>query len=148
MPQLLQATFGPQTVIGEEFDLAGVDAVLIYGSWVARHHGPPARPRTTSTSSSSAAHVDVLIVGSPYRADVHYAADRAQVRLGMRSASIPIFRTSSDQAPENIVPRVVRARPPSDRNWRFRGTHVAEWPVTALTSITRIFATRAPAHRQ
>ncbi|WP_331951648.1 hypothetical protein [Pengzhenrongella sp.] len=44
MTQLLQGTFGPQTVIGQEFDLAGAERVVIYGSWAARYRGAPGLP--------------------------------------------------------------------------------------------------------
>src|SRR5665647_3753066 len=44
LTELLQVTFGPQTVTGEEFDVAGAEAVLIYGSWAERYHGTPGPP--------------------------------------------------------------------------------------------------------
>jgi len=87
LTQLLQGTFGPQTVIGEEFNLAGADRVLIYGSWAARYHGTPGPPPND---------VDVLVVGNVDRADVYDAADRAQVRLGMQVN--PIVRTPAQWA--------------------------------------------------
>ncbi|HZX99604.1 MAG TPA: ArsR family transcriptional regulator [Dermatophilaceae bacterium] len=68
LTQLLQATFGPETVIGEEFDLTNTDLVLIYGSWADRYHGTPGPPPND---------VDVLVVGSVDRTDVYDAADRA-----------------------------------------------------------------------
>ena len=75
LAQVLQATFGPQTVIGQEFEALGADSVLIYGSWAARYHGTPGLPPHD---------VDVLVVGAVDRADVYDAADRAQARLGMQ----------------------------------------------------------------
>jgi AraC-like DNA-binding protein len=75
LTQLLEVTFGPETVIGEEFDLTNAEQVLIYGSWADRYHGTPGPPPND---------VDVLVVGRLDRADVYDAADRAQVRLGMQ----------------------------------------------------------------
>ena len=75
LTQLLQVTFGPQTVIGDEFALAGADKVVIFGSWAERYLGTPGPPPND---------VDVLVVGVVDRADVYEAADRAQLRLGMQ----------------------------------------------------------------
>jgi predicted nucleotidyltransferase len=70
-------------VIEDEFDnVPDVASVLIYGSWAARYHGARGAPP---------ADLDVLVVGSPERADVYDAADRAQDRLGMQVN--PLIRT-------------------------------------------------------
>jgi AraC-like DNA-binding protein len=82
LTQLLEVTYGPETVIGEEFRVAAVDHVLIYGSWAARYHGTTGLPPND---------VDVLVVGTPDRADIYDAADRAQQRLGMQVN--PVIRT-------------------------------------------------------
>src|SRR5450756_2454231 len=37
LTQLLQVTFGPETIIGQEFDLTNADRVMIYGSWADRY---------------------------------------------------------------------------------------------------------------
>lgn len=87
LTQLLEVTFGPETVIGEEFDLADAKQVLIYGSWAERYLGTPGPPPND---------VDVLVVGSLDRADVYDAADRAQVRLGMQVN--PVIRTAEQWA--------------------------------------------------
>jgi len=87
LTQLLEVTFGPETVIGEEFDLANAEQVLIYGSWADRYHGTLGPPPND---------VDVLVVGSLDRADVYDAADRAQVRLGMQVN--PVIRTAEQWA--------------------------------------------------
>lgn len=74
LAQLLEVTFGPRSIIAEEFALPGVEQVVIFGSWAARYGGevgPPPRD------------VDVLVVGDVDRADVYEAADRAQARLGL-----------------------------------------------------------------
>jgi len=87
LTQLLEVTFGPETVVGEEFDLINAEHVLIYGSWADRYHGTPGPPPND---------VDVLVVGSLDRANVYDAADRAQVRLGMQVN--PVIRTPEQWA--------------------------------------------------
>jgi AraC-like DNA-binding protein len=87
LTQLLEVTFGPETIIGQEFDLTNADRVMIYGSWADRYHGTPGPPPND---------VDVLVVGSLDRADVYDAADRAQVRLGMQVN--PVIRTAEQWA--------------------------------------------------
>jgi hypothetical protein len=87
LTQLLEVTFGPQTVIGEEFDLTNAEKVLIYGSWAERYHGTPGPPPND---------VDVLVVGDLDRADVYDAADRAQARLGIQVN--PVIRTPDQWA--------------------------------------------------
>lgn len=75
LTQLLELTFGPQTVIAEEFANLPVERIVIFGSWAQRYHGTPGPPPHD---------VDVLLVGTPGRADVYDAADRAQDRLGLQ----------------------------------------------------------------
>ena len=87
LTQLLEVTFGPETVIGEEFDTTNAEHVLIYGSWAERYHGTPGPPPND---------VDVLVVGDLDRADVYDAADRAQARLGMQVN--PVIRTPDQWA--------------------------------------------------
>jgi AraC-like DNA-binding protein len=98
LTQLLQLTFGPETVIGEEFAIPGAERVLIFGSWAERYHGKPgAQPND----------VDVLVIGSPSRADVYDAADRAAGRLGMQVN--PVLR-SSQQWAEGIDPLIAQIK--------------------------------------
>ena len=87
LTELLQVTFGPETVVGEEFDLPDAEQVLIYGSWADRYDGTPGPPPND---------VDVLVVGNLDRADVYDAADRAQVRLGIQVN--PVIRTPEQWA--------------------------------------------------
>ena len=83
LTRLLEVTFGPVTVVEDEFaKVAGVDEVLIFGSWAARYHGYPGRVP---------ADLDVLVIGDPDRGDIYDAADRVQERLGM--AVNPVIRT-------------------------------------------------------
>ena len=73
--ELLTVTFGPRTVVAEEFDgVSGVEQVFVYGSWARRHRGE---------LGSEPGDVDVMVVGSPDRDEVYAAAKRAEQRLGM-----------------------------------------------------------------
>jgi DNA-binding transcriptional ArsR family regulator len=75
LAQLLTITFGPHLIIAEEFaQLPRVTRAMIYGSWAARYQGTPGPPP---------ADIDVLVVGSPDRAAVYAAAERAEARLGV-----------------------------------------------------------------
>lgn len=98
LTQLLKLSFGPESVIGEEFALLGAERVLIYGSWAQRHSGVPGAPPND---------VDVLVVGSPARAAVYEAADRAQDRLGMQVN--PLVRTAQ-QWDDDADPLVVQIK--------------------------------------
>jgi DNA-binding transcriptional ArsR family regulator len=82
LTQLLELTFGPHVVVAEEFDIPGVERVLIFGSWAERYHGGAGPPPND---------VDVLLIGTPDRGDVYDAADRAQARLGLPVN--PVVRT-------------------------------------------------------
>ena len=74
LTELLFLSWGPLQVIADEFaELAGVERVLIFGSWAARYQQRPGPPPHD---------LDVLVVGRPTRASVYDAADRAQQRLG------------------------------------------------------------------
>lgn len=74
LTQLAALTFGPITVIADEFgNLAGVDGVYIFGSWAARYDGETGAPPND---------VDVLVVGRPDREQMYAAADAAALRLG------------------------------------------------------------------
>jgi predicted nucleotidyltransferase len=75
LTQLLEVTYGPQVVIEEEFQIAGAERVLIFGSWAARFAGEPGGPPHD---------IDVLVIGAVSRGDVYDAADRAQERLGIQ----------------------------------------------------------------
>lgn len=73
LTELLTVTYGPQIVIAEEFiALEKVDKVVVYGSWARRFRGQVGR---------EPADVDVMVIGSPDREDVFFAADRAERRL-------------------------------------------------------------------
>lgn len=83
LTQLLEVTFGPKVVVAEEFDLAGVEQIVVFGSWAARYDG---------LAGPAPRDVDVLVVGAVDRADVYDAADRATERLGIEVN--PVVRTA------------------------------------------------------
>jgi predicted nucleotidyltransferase len=73
--RLVLATYGPPAVLREEFEtVQGIEALLIFGSWAARYSGLSGRAPND---------IDVLVVGSPKRLEVHEAAERAERRIGM-----------------------------------------------------------------
>ena|SRR5215211_529379 len=98
LTQLLELTFGPETVIREEFAIPGAERVLIFGSWAERYRGKP------GTQPND---VDVLVIGGPSRADVYDAADRAAERLGLQVN--PVIRTSQQWA-EDADPLIVQIK--------------------------------------
>ena len=70
---LITVVLGPAKVLAEELSkLDGIVSAEIFGSWAARHHGEHGRPP---------ADVDLLIVGSPDRDDLHDATQAAAQRL-------------------------------------------------------------------
>lgn len=74
LTQLALMTFGPHTVVAEEFsEIPGAETVLIFGSWAARYEGHAGPPP---------ADIDVLVIGATRMPDLFDAADRAQKRLG------------------------------------------------------------------
>jgi DNA-binding transcriptional ArsR family regulator len=102
LTQLLAYTFGPQTVLEEVLlNVDGVRSVHIYGSWAARYTGVPGPPPGD---------VDVIVVGTPARADVYAAADAAQDKLGLPVN--PSIRTVGQwvQPTDNLV-REIRSSP-------------------------------------
>lgn len=84
LTQLTLVTFGPQTVVADEFASLGAERVIVFGSWAARYHGEP---------GPLPADIDVLVVGDVARPDVYAAAERAEARLGMPVN--PVLRTTA-----------------------------------------------------
>lgn len=75
LTQLALITFGPHSVIAEEFaDLPGADEILIFGSWAARYRGE---------TGHHPADIDVLVVGTTSRLAATDAARRAEERLNI-----------------------------------------------------------------
>ena len=75
LTQLTLVTFGPQTVVGDEFAGLDADRVVVFGSWAARYHGE---------KGDLPADIDVLVVGDGIdRVDLYDAPERAEARLRM-----------------------------------------------------------------
>lgn len=102
LQQLLTVTFGPHTVVADEFaGLERVDLVLIYGSWARRYDGE---------TGPMPQDLDVLVVGRPDRATVYEAAERAEQRLGF--AVNPTIRSVQRwRDPEDALVEQVKSSP-------------------------------------
>jgi hypothetical protein len=103
LTQLILVTFGPQTVVAEEFDGLGADRVVVFGSWAARYHGEP---------GPAPADIDVLLVGDGLdRGVVYAAAERAEGRL--RIPVNPVLRPAGswDDPDGDALMTEIQARP-------------------------------------
>lgn len=75
LTEIVLATMGPHRLLRDAFaNLAGVDRLLIYGSWAARYKGEAGPPPND---------LDVLVVGTPDRAAVYDAAEEVERRTGL-----------------------------------------------------------------
>lgn len=83
LTQLTLVTYGPHTVVAQEFEGLDAERVVIFGSWAARFHGIP---------GSTPQDIDVMVVGSPARGEVYAAAERADRRLNLEVN--PVIRPS------------------------------------------------------
>lgn len=94
LTQLTLVTFGPQTVIADEFAHLDAERVVVFGSWAARYHGEPGPvPRD----------LDVLVIGQNIdRSVVYEAAERAEQRL--RMPVNPVLRTPDTWNQPDIDP--------------------------------------------
>jgi len=97
LTRLLELTFGPKTMIRQEFELDGARQVVIFGSWAARFTGQSGPPPHD---------IDVLVIGNVDRADLYEAADRAQARLGLEVN--PVVRTAQqwDSATDTLTSQI------------------------------------------
>jgi hypothetical protein len=118
LTQLLLVTFGPQVVVADEFGgLSHVDHILVYGSWAARYQGLLGGPPGD---------VDVLVVGTPARAEVYAAAERAEARLGL-TVNPTIRSLSHWENSDDPLIQSIRANPivdvgPARLSWTERST--------------------------
>jgi hypothetical protein len=100
--QILLATYGPPAVVAEEFqNIAGVDAVVLFGSWAARYLGQPG-PAPND--------VDVLVIGGANRDVVDDAAERAERRIGLPVQATVRTPTQWASGRESFI-KEVRSRP-------------------------------------
>ena len=97
LTQLLEVTFGPKAVVAEEFNLQGVEQVVIFGSWAARYAGESGPPPHD---------IDVLVLGKLDSADLYDAADRAQARLGVQVNPVGRTRRQWDHPADPLVAQI------------------------------------------
>lgn len=75
LAEIVLATMGPHRLIRDAFaNIEGVDRLMIYGSWAARYRGEAGPPPND---------LDVLLVGTPKRAEVYKAAKAVEQRSGL-----------------------------------------------------------------
>lgn len=99
--RIMATTFGVPAIIAEQFGaLDGVDAVIVFGSWAARHAGAP---------GGQPGDVDVLILGAPDRDAVYEAAEAAERRIAI-PVQPTIRRTENWTGPDGFL-REVQSRP-------------------------------------
>ena len=111
LTQLVAMSYGGIPLIADAFTgIPGVHEVWVYGSWAARYRGEPGpMPRD----------VDVLVVGTPDRADVYDAADEAERRIGYPVHPVVVTDEAFETAAEPLLREVktaprVRVIPPED----------------------------------
>jgi DNA-binding transcriptional ArsR family regulator len=98
LTDLLAVTYGPLTVVGEEFGkIDEVDLVQIYGSWAARYGGEPGPPPQD---------LDVLVVGAPARTAVYDAAERTSRRLDMPVCPTVCSRRRWAEAADPLIQQI------------------------------------------
>jgi predicted nucleotidyltransferase len=102
LTELVLLTYGPRTVVAEEFLGVPAERVLIYGSWAARYHGEPGPPPRD---------IDVLVVGDQVdRALMYDAADRAERRIGVPVHPV-VVSAAAFEARETPLVREIAASP-------------------------------------
>ena len=75
LTEIVLATMGPHRLVRDAFaHLDGISGLIIFGSWAARYHGEPGLPPND---------LDVLVIGSPSRAEVYQAAEAIEQRTGL-----------------------------------------------------------------
>ena len=100
--RIILATYGPPMVIAEEFaDIAGADAVLLFGSWAARYVGEAGRAPND---------IDVFVIGDADRDLVDDAAERAERRTGMPVQATVRTRSQWESGRESFI-QEVKLRP-------------------------------------
>lgn len=103
LTDLLAVTYGPLPTLMEAIaGISGIDEAYIYGSWAARYAG----------QRGPVPHdVDVLVIGTADRDELHRAADDVQIRIGgeinIRRVSVQAWASTT---PEAFV-ETVRSQP-------------------------------------
>jgi predicted nucleotidyltransferase len=102
LTELLLRSFGPRQVIADEFaDVRGIESAYLFGSWAARYAGQEGRPP---------ADLDVLVIGTPDRAVLDDAAQRASGRLA-REVNVTIRSADWWHAGDDGFHTEVKLRP-------------------------------------
>ncbi len=102
LTRILSATFGVPAILTRAFDaIANVDALIVFGSWAARHAGVEGPPPHD---------IDVLVIGSPDRDTVYAAAAAAEERIG-RPVQTTIRRLAAWQSSDDAFLNTLRERP-------------------------------------
>ena len=100
--KIVLGTYGPPVVVAEEFaELAGADAVVLFGSWAARYAGRPGRAPKD---------IDVLVIGDADRDDADDAAERVECRVGVPVHATVRTRSQWESEDESFIVEV-KSRP-------------------------------------
>ncbi|MFJ2370636.1 hypothetical protein [Microbacterium sp. NPDC087665] len=100
--QVVEYAYGPFAILPAVLaDVGGIEDAYVHGSWAARMNGEEGR---------DPADIDVLVIGSPDRSELHDAAAAAQARLGRE---VNIRAVSPDRWREATEPflATVKSRP-------------------------------------
>ncbi len=102
LAQILAASYGPVDVIRKHLGLvAGIDQVLVFGSYAARYQGKPGpEPRD----------IDILVIGDPAGRDVRRAASTIEDAIS-RPVQITVLTRDDWQHSESGFLRDVRSKP-------------------------------------
>ena len=102
MSQIVLSAYGPPIVVAEEFEgISGADAVVLFGSWAARHAGHAGRMPND---------IDVLVIGNPDRDAVDHAAARVERRLSFPTQAVVRTRGQWESNEESFI-KEVKHRP-------------------------------------
>ncbi|MFV8160754.1 winged helix-turn-helix domain-containing protein [Mycobacterium sp. 134] len=102
LTEIALGTMGPHLAVRDAFaDIAGIDRILIYGSWAARYQGQPGPPPND---------LDILLIGSPDRAAVYAAADDVEKITGLPVNPVIASRKRWDD-PSDSLSADIKANP-------------------------------------
>src|SRR5262245_30950180 len=100
--ELVTVVLGPAKILAEELTaIDGIDSADIFGSWAARYRGEP---------GPAPSDVDLLVVGTPNRDDLHDATQAAARRLNRPVNPVVVSPRRWNSAEDGFI-REVRSRP-------------------------------------
>ncbi len=103
MRDLIAATYGPVPVLRELFaDVAGVDQLLIYGSWAGRRAGE---------GGAFPNDLDVLVIGEAPRRELGQLATEAGERIGLPVNVTRLTEAEWDADEPSSFVSTIRSRP-------------------------------------